>query len=557
MVAHGLPRPIARALVNRGHATPDAVGSFLEHRLLSLADPFDLPDMATAVERILATLDAGRRVTVYGDYDADGVCATALLVRALRPLAARADQVASFLPSRFDEGYGLSGDGLEHCLKDTRPDLIVTVDCGTHAAEAVRTARAAGVSVVITDHHAVNGTLPDAPVVNPKRDAAHPSAALAGVGVAFKLAHALYKRRHQAGARPAFDLKDLLDLVALGTVADIVPLTAENRVLVRHGLTRIASSRWPGLKALIEVAGLAGRRIGVYEIGFALGPRINAAGRMTHPEDALKLLLTDSETEAQALSRELDDANRERREVEESITREALAQAQATFDPQRHYGLVFGEASWHSGTIGIAAARVMRRYNRPTVLVAFDDDGVGRGSCRGIPDADLMALLEACRPCLEACGGHRLAAGLTVRLTRFEEFKLRFLNACAHALSGLDLRPSVRLDAWVDGAELDDAFLAWLERMEPFGVGNPRPIWGLRAKTQGAVRVLAEKHLRWAVEAGGIRHDAIAFNMADRLPMPADIEIAFHYELNEFRGASRPQLNVQAVRAAQGAGGMS
>ncbi|NLX26144.1 MAG: single-stranded-DNA-specific exonuclease RecJ, partial [Lentisphaerae bacterium] len=393
VAAMGIPAPLAHVLVTRGFNTAEDAAQFLRPRLAELDDPFLLPDMERAVQRIWRAVDAQERITVFGDYDVDGVTAAALMIRVLRALGAR---VEGFVPDRLEEGYGLSLDAVERCLAGRETQLLVTVDCGTNSVESVAYAQSRNVDVVVTDHHEPEELTADAyALINPKLGTS--GGPLAGVGVAFKLAHALVL---SGSERPGMDharsvLRSLLDLVALGTVADIVPLVGENRTFVRYGLVQMESTEWVGMKALKEVAGLKGE-LNTGHLGFQLGPRINASGRIGEPEQAVRLLTTDDLAEAGAIAKLLDRDNQERRAIERKMADEAFEEIDRWFNPEENYGLVVAREGWHPGVVGIVASRVARHYNRPAVIVSIDPDGSARGSCRSIEAFDLLEGLQAC-----------------------------------------------------------------------------------------------------------------------------------------------------------------
>src|SRR5205823_5973539 len=389
--------------MRKGFATIDEVQAFLQPRLKSLSDPFLLPSMEAAVARILAALDRHERIVLFGDYDVDGVTSLALLAETLRAYDAAPDL---FLPLRMEEGYGLSCESVERCVEQFHPQLLIALDCGTSSAAEIVDLRQRGVDVVVLDHHEPKAALPECvAIVNPKIDPASPFHYLCSVGIVFKLCHALLK------TRPInFDLKSKLDLVALGTVADIVPLCGENRTLVQRGAIEIARSSRLGLKKLIEVSGVR-PPILTEDIGFRLGPRLNAAGRLSTAEKSLHLLLTQDLNEATASADSLDKHNRERQEVEKEIFAAAEEKIASEYDPLRDAAIVVGASGWHPGVLGIVASRIARKFHRPTIVVGFDDRGMGRGSGRSIEGLSLVEALNRCSEHLEKFGGHEMAAG--------------------------------------------------------------------------------------------------------------------------------------------------
>src|SRR6266566_2125474 len=437
----GLSEITASVLVRRGYGDPEQARSFLAGEQ-PLHDPFLLGDMTVAVERIRAAVAAGKRICVHGDYDVDGICATVLAVLVLRELGA---DVEWHLPSRFDEGYGVSGQTLER-LAEEGCGLVLTVDCGITAVEEVRRARELGLDVIVTDHHRPADELPDCPIVA-TRPSTYPFPELCGTGVAYKLGQALL-------GPDADVLRRHLDLVALATIADVVPLVGENRSLAIAGLRALARTQKPGLQALMRVSRVDPATVDTGQVGFRLAPRINAAGRLGHPRAALQLLLTEDEDDARRLANDLEDLNRDRQAVEGRIVREAIAQVESwpEEDRQRRAYVVAGEG-WHEGVIGIVASRLVERFNRPVVLIA-GADGDWKGSGRSVPAFDLHAALAACGSQLERFGGHRAAAGLSIRPERVEAFAAAFAAHADEALSDDDLRPVTRIDAIAPGRKL-------------------------------------------------------------------------------------------------------
>ena len=519
-----LPASLAQVLVNRGHREVAGARAFLSPQLRQLADPFELPDMAAAVERI----SAGGRIVIYGDYDVDGVTSSALLTRVL---SAAGMTVANFLPHRMDEGYGLSADGIARCVKEHKPDLLIAVDCGTSSPNEIAGLKKAGVDVIVLDHHEPPEKLPDCVLVNPKRTGGEP---LASVGVAFKLAHAFLKKNRQL----TIDLRDHLDLVALGTVADLVPLTGENRILVRAGLECLPGTDNVGLRALMEVASVP-ERVTPYHIGFRLGPRLNAAGRLGDAMAALELLLTTDAGRARQLAETLDKHNAERQDIEERIVRDALAQAEKFAGDSV---LVLANDAWHVGVIGIVASRVLQEYYRPTVIIGHG----GKGSCRSITGFSMVGALTKCADVLLRFGGHEMAAGLSVEAGQIEALRRR-LNEVQ--LPAEITQRALRVDAEIRLDELDEAFFAGLEQLEPFGQENSTPVFmatGLRLR--GTARVLKKKHLKFSVTDGARVVDAIWWGQGDA-ELPGRLDLAFIAERQEFRGEESVQLIVRDVRA--------
>ncbi len=544
-----LPLPISQVLTLRGHTAPAAAESFLNPRLADLVDPFQLPDMEKAAARIWKAIDGGEVITVFGDYDADGVTASALSIRLLSALGAK---VKGFVPDRLDEGYGLSSDALERCLAEQKPGLVVSVDCGTNSVDSVACAQAQGVDVIVTDHHEPGEqTAPAFALINPKLG--NHGEYLSGVGVAFKLAHALVKSGREQGRPNAtqIDLRHYLDIVSLGTVSDIVPLVRENRTMVRFGLIQLASTRWVGLEALMEVASIRGE-LNTGHLGYQLGPRINAAGRIGEPMQALRLLTTDDPLEARNIAKLLDRKNQERRGIERKIADDAMAEIDSYFNPEQNFGLVVAREGWHPGVVGIVASRVARFYNRPAIIMGVEEDGSARGSCRGIEPFDMLAGLQACASHLAKFGGHRMAAGLEVRPGALEAFKEAFNTVATEMLADTDLSPIQHVDAVVAAEELDWGFHETLKRLRPFGQDNPEPVWALREmRVAGAPRTVGRRHLKLALEKEGHTFDAIAFNYPVEALPAGSIDVAFTLNENNWNGDTSLQLQVQDIRPAE------
>ena len=539
----GLPC-IAELLKLKGFVCADDVNAFLSPRLSSLSDPFLLPQMRVAVERILHAIDRGERIVLFGDYDVDGVTSLALLAGLLRGYGAAPEL---FLPLRMEEGYGLSAESVERCCEQHLPQLLIAVDCGTSSIAEIAALKARGIDVIVLDHHEPKSALPDCvAVVNPKTEAGCAFEYLCSVGIVFKLCHALLKTR----SAPGFDLKANLDLVALGTVADIVPLHRENRVLVQRGMREIATSRRPGVRKLLEVAAVRSP-LAAEDIGFRLGPRLNAAGRLSTAEKALRLLLTGDETEATELAALLDAQNRERQGVERKIYGEAEQELAKIFDPNRDAAIVLGSRDWHPGVLGIVASRLARKHHRPTILVAFDSNGLGKGSGRSIAGLSLVEALGRCESCLEKFGGHEMAAGLAIREENFPAFAEAFRLTAREMLSDGQLQPRLHLDHELTFAQLNHDLLQWHRALEPFGSGNLQPMFFARAvEPTIAPQVLKEKHLVLRLRQKNHFQRAIFFDAASS-PLPqAPWDMAFRLSADEYEGETRLQIHVEALRAA-------
>jgi len=543
---------LAQVLVRRGLAEPARARAFLaaeeEHA------PEGFRGIGDAVELILAHVAGGERITIHGDYDVDGVCSTAVLVRTLRALGASVDW---YLPDRATDGYGLGADTVRRlAARGTR--LLVTADCAITAVEEVAMARALGMEVVVSDHHAprADGVLPLAPIVHPALGG-YPCAELCATAVAHKLAQALLNAAGReppggTGARIELarrHLEEDLDLVALATIADVVPLLGENRALVRRGLRALAGTSKPGLRALMAAAGVDCTRVDERSVAFALAPRLNAAGRLYRADAGLELLLTEDPARARAIARELDGANRERREVETRIRFQAEAQV-AELGERPAYVLA-GEG-WHPGVIGIVASRLAERNRRPVVLIALEGE-TGRGSGRSIPAFDLLAGLDACAAHLVRHGGHSAAAGMEIERGRLEDFAAAFAAHAARVLTAEDLVPVERVDAVVGGDELGMDLAEELQTLAPFGRGNPGVSLLVDDATFSDSRPMGEgKHVRFTVNSRGARARAVAFGTGARLPVadgePA--EATFTLEVNEWNGVSEPRLVLRHARPA-------
>jgi single-stranded-DNA-specific exonuclease len=533
----------AGVLVRRGFTDPESARAFLEGEQPP-HDPFLLGDMRAACDRIRAAVAEGRRICIHGDYDVDGIAATTLAVLLLRELGADVDW---HLPSRFDEGYGLSSATIGR-LADEGYGLVITVDCGITAVAEVAEAKARGLEVIVTDHHRPAAELPNCPVVA-TRPSDYPFPELCGTGVVYKLGQALFGVDSEIPKRH-------LDLVALATIADVVPLLDENRSLAIAGLRALARTQKPGLQALMRAAGVDPATVDAGACGFRLGPRINAAGRLGHPRSALELLLTDDPAEAKRLANELEDLNRERQAVEARIFREAAAQVDEWPEEQRrrHAYVVAGEG-WHEGVIGIVASRLVERFNRPVVLIA-GTDGDWKGSGRSIPSFDLHGGLAACAGLLGRWGGHRAAAGLSIKPENVDEFARAFAEHAAGLLVEEDLQPVTRIDAVVPrGTRLTLDLCAELARLAPFGLGNPEITLLAPGCELGDLATVGEgKHLRFRVRRDGAdAGSAIAFGAGMRLESYArggQFDVAFRLEENRWNGTVSPQLIVRRIYTA-------
>ena len=537
-----IPEPLAAILVQRGLGAPDLAKAFLRPDLERLSDPLAWADMARAVGLVAGVVRAGTPILVHGDYDVDGQCATALLTRVLRSVGGR---VHGFVPHRLRDGYDFGPAGLAEAQR-VGAGLIITCDCGISAVEAVRAARAAGIEVVITDHHLPGDELPPASaVLDPRRpDCASADKNLCGAGVAFKLAQALGPA---LGASPNLPLH-FLDYVALATVADVVPLTGENRILVRHGLKMLSDSRWTGLRALVEAAGLAGRPVKSGHVGFILAPRLNAAGRIGEPADGLRLLLADDPAAAAAIARELETLNARRQALDQRILDEAVELAEATLRPEDR-ALVLAADGWHPGVIGIVASRLVERYGRPAFLIGWDGDS-GRGSGRSIAGFDLHRALHRVGSHLEKYGGHHMAAGFTIRRPCYESFRVAFLDVARELLGPDDLVPAQRVDLELPLGLVSEELEKLMRYLEPCGPGNPAPVFGVRGARAVGARRVGTNHLRFTLDDGSGVLPAIGFQWADVVPdawLAQPLDVAFRLERDEWQGRTTLQARVASL----------
>jgi single-stranded-DNA-specific exonuclease len=542
--ALGTPLLVARCLVNRGILTPEAAEPFLAPRLKQLSDPFLLPDMDAAVAALLEAHRRGEAVVVFGDYDVDGVTSTAIL---METLAFFGWKVSAFLPHRIDDGYGLNLEAAQRALGQANAKFLLAVDCGSTAFETIAALNAAGNTVVVLDHHQISSPAPAArAMVNPQRGGRFTE--LCSAGLAFKLAHALTKRLRDLKwpAAENFDVRTLLDFVALGTIADLVPLQGENRILVSAGLKRLAETPRPGLIALKKVAGL--RDCGVHEVGFQLGPRLNAAGRLEHAMEALDLLQASTMQRAEEIARGLDERNQSRQRLEQKIADECLEVVRGNFNPETHYVIVEGNKAWHVGVVGIVASRVQREFHRPAIIVG-SDGAAFRGSGRSIEGFDLAAGLRECSHLLDRHGGHAMAAGLSVKLENLPLLRERINELARARLDATALQRTVRLDAEVKFSELTFAVVNALENLGPFGMGNPAPQIMIRgARLTGEVKRMGDlgKHARFRVGDGTGFYDAVWWGAGELPPGPMDLAVA--PQLNYFNGTTSVQLKVVDVR---------
>jgi single-stranded-DNA-specific exonuclease len=536
---------VARLLCMRGLGDPDVAQRFLHPTMAHLHDPYLLADMGKAVERIERAIAAKERIAIHGDYDVDGITSTVILRRALEMLGG---EVVHFIPERLRDGYGLQPAAIER-LHGEGVHLVISVDCGIRGTEAALRARELGMDLIITDHHEPDGTLPPAlAVINPKRhDCTYPDKNLAGVGVALKLVQALCQRADKTKWLPAF-----VKIAAIGTLADVVPLVGENRVIAKLGLESLSTGRHTvGLRALLEASGLTGKTIDSYHVGFILAPRVNAAGRMSTPDIATRLLLATDEAageEARGLAQQLNEENLKRQTEEADLVAQAKKAIETDPAIGAHNVLVVGGEGWHRGVIGIAASKLVDAFHKPAIVLSVDGD-VAHGSCRSIPAFDMLDALERCADLFLRFGGHKQAAGLTMEAAKVPEFRAR-INAHANAVLEPDqLRPRLRIDGNLNLKQITPDLVDGLNMMAPFGLANPRPIFhAMPVEVVDGPRPLKDRHLKMTFRQDGRSFRAIAWRAAERAAFltehRAGVNLAFSLDQNEFQGETYLELTV-------------
>jgi single-stranded-DNA-specific exonuclease len=546
----GVSPVTARLLCIRGLGAPDDARRFLSPRIDDLYDPFQLAGMSIAVDRILGAIASKDRIAIHGDYDVDGVTSTVILRRALELLGA---DVVHFIPERFRDGYGLQPASIDRLQQDG-VRLIVSVDCGIRADEAATRARELGIDLIITDHHEPGAELPHAlAVINPKRhDCTYPDKNLAGVGVALKLVQALCTCTGRSNWLPAF-----VKVAAIGTLADVVPLTGENRIIAKLGLAML--SRGPhkvGLRALLDVCGLTGREIDSYHIGFVVAPRVNAAGRMSTPDIAARLLLAADETmgeEARALAEQLDAENLRRQREEADIVAEAKKIVETDLEVGSRTVIVVAGERWHRGVIGIVASKLVDAFHRPAIVISTDGD-LAHGSCRSIPSFNMLAALESCAELMSKFGGHKQAAGLTLETSRIRELRARVNDFADTCLTPDDLRPRLWIDGSLTFRSINEQVVSELSTLAPFGAGNPCPIFRTsRVEIVDGPRLLKERHLKMAFKQDGRILRGVAWRASERESFVAEhraaIDLAFSLENDTYNGERYLQLSIADFRA--------
>lgn len=545
-----LPPALCRVLAVRGFAAPPAARSFLRPLLASLHDPARLRDAEVAARRIVGAIERRETVVVHGDYDADGISGAALLTDWINALGGRAEPI---VPDRFRHGYDLSGPGVDRAAS-RGASLLITVDCGTVALEAVRLAVEKGMDVIVTDHHAPGPSLPDAlAVVNPNRTGCrYPNKDLCGAGVAFKVGQLAAR----ALGRPEDEAWNYLDLVAVATIADQVELQGENRILARYGLRVLSRTGRPGLAGLMRSAGIEpGDHLEAEAVAFRIGPRINAAGRVGDAEDALRLLLTDDPGESNRLAEALERNNGERRELEARTSQEVLAALGESYDPARDRAVVVAGEGWHPGVIGIVASRVVERIHRPVVVIALDGE-TGRGSGRSIPPFDLHGAISECAGHLDRFGGHHQAAGMDIRRDRIPAFRAAFQAVARRRLGNEEPQPVLNVDSEIGIAEASLDLSRYMRYAGPFGRGNREPVFMARGvRFAHPPRVLNGGHLKFRMVQDGARLGAIGFRLVERLSLEEiagrPVDVAFTLLENTFRGVTRVEAKVMDIRPAE------
>jgi single-stranded-DNA-specific exonuclease len=541
-----LPPIVCRLLLVRGFSAVEPAKEFLRPRLERLHSPHTLPDADAAVERLVRASRDGETVLIHGDYDVDGICATTLLTRSLRYFGAKP---VPFIPRRLEDGYDLSDAGVR-AAREANARLVVTCDCGTSALKPIRALCESGIDVIVTDHHLPGGPLPEClAVLNPKRPGSlYPDRDLAAVGVAFKLMLALAEK---LGANANF-VYNMLDLVALATIADVAPLRGENRIFARYGLRLMSETSSQGLRALMRASAVDNRPLTAGRVGFILAPRLNAAGRIGHAMQGVELLLSESEPQANRIARELEEMNRRRQEIDRATLEEARRKIDA-IDLDNTFGIVLAQQGWHPGVIGIVASRVVEETGRPAVLIALDGNE-GKGSGRAPGPFDLHAGLTECRDLLIRFGGHRAAAGVTISASRVDDFTQRFNEVARSKLRREDLQPELRVDAEISIDDVSDDLESLLRHFEPFGVGNPTPVFLSRnVRLTAAPRIVGTDGLKLRVASGTRDRDALGWGMgelASELSVDTPLDLAYRLERDTYMGESRLQLRIADVRVA-------
>ena len=540
---------IAIVLANRNIHSKTVADNFFNPELGKLNDPYLMQDMDKAVERVLKNIKSDNPIMVFGDYDVDGTTGVASLHLALQKFGAN---VSYYIPDREKEGYGLSLKGIE-VARDNNIDLIITCDCGINAFDQVNYANEKGINIIITDHHTPDEQLPNAhAILNPKRsDCNYPFKGLCGGGVAFKLISALGNELNV----PLSEYDEILPLITLGTAADIVPIKDENRAIVHHGLNMLDKLEKPGLKSLMELAGLKGN-ISIGQLVFNIAPRINAAGRLGDANRAVELLVTEDEHNARVLAKELDEENKRRQLIQQAVVDEALLKVNAEADLKNEHALVLANEGWHPGVVGIVASKIKEEFNRPAVIIALEN-GTGKGSARSIPGFNLYTALTACKQHLDGYGGHPMAAGLTVSANKLGSFKKAFIDVANESLTVENLQATLVLDSELALKDITPRFMGFLDKLSPYGPGNMRPKFAIRnAEVSGAPRVIGKtgEHIRFKIKQGLKSFPAVGFGLSSKYELlitGQPVDIACVVETNEWQGNTSIQLNVRDIKQAE------
>ena len=537
---------LAQLLINRGIREVLSARRFLKADLKDLRDPYLFQDMDKAVDKILRTINNHERILIYGDYDVDGVTSVALLFSILKEFTSN---LYYYIPNRFQEGYGLNEEAIDIAFKNNIK-LIITVDCGISSISEVERANNYGIDVIVTDHHQPQKDLPSAiAIINPKCDASYPFKELAGVGVSFKVAQALYSKL----GKNQDDLQNLLDYVALGSIADSVPIIDENRILIKYGLKTLNQTKKEGLKALIMESGVNYGNLGTKEVNFVLAPRINAAGRLDDSKLALELLLTDSEYKAAYLSRKLSEINKHRQEIGDNILREAREFASIQVKEEDNKVLVLASENWNQGVIGIIASRLVDEFNRPAIIIS-KKDGIAKGSGRSIKGFHLYNVLESCQDILINFGGHELAAGITIESNKIPEFKSRINEISQDFIKEDDLSPELKIDAQILLNNINFGLVKDINTLEPFGTGNPQPVFCSYKNIISDWRMVGEKreHLKIKIKEEHRTLEGIGFKLSkignQIFPGNKVVDLAFNIELNSWNGTENVQLNIKDIK---------
>ena len=541
------PEIIARLLINRGIRSPESALKFFNPNFENLHDPFLMADMEKAVDRLISAIRENERILIYGDYDVDGITSVAMTYLLLSKLGA---DVIFYIPDRLKEGYGLSEDSIREAY-NRGAKLIVSVDCGVTAVKEVALAASIGIDTIICDHHEPQAELPNATaILDPKRhDCDYPFKELAGVGVAFKFMQGLFER---IGADTE-DVKKYVDYVAIGSAADIVPLVDENRALVSEGLKYLNERpRKVGIQALLDSSGQSNREIGTGQVVFVIAPRINAVGRMGDAMRAVKMLATDSPQEARDIAAVLEQENRLRKNIDEETFKQAITMTEETYDPEHAILLVLEQEGWHPGVIGIVASRLVERYYRPTIMITLDE-GVGKGSARSIPGFDIYSALKSCEDLLIEFGGHKYAAGITIKEENIPIFRERMISVAREQLSEELLSPKLRVEGEMRLNQITPTMFKYLKRFAPFGPQNMRPIFVSRnLKVIGETQIVGNNHLKLKVRQDGVTIDTIGFNLGTLSyrvePGESNLDIAYVIEENEYLGRKSIQLRLKDIR---------